>query len=178
MVQIVAGKKGKGKTKYLLEIANSSMAQAKGTIVFLDKNVKHMFELNRKIRLINVCDFPIGTLEAFLGFLCGIISQDHDLEEVYLDSFLKEKLPEAIFSVPEATYLAWVNMSGCLPGVEDLPGFFANEAGVLLEGGDSLFVGNAQGWIRLNLAMPRSIIETGLNRMYDSIQKYRKEHTI
>jgi len=101
-----------------------------------------------------------------------------DANFAYLDSFLKEKLPEAVFSVPEATYLAWVNMSGYLPGVEDLPGFFANEAGVLLEGGDSLFVGNAQGWIRLNLAMPRSIIETGLNRMYDSIQKYRKEHRI
>lgn len=88
MVQIIAGRKGKGKTKHLLETANSSMARAKGTIVFLDKNVKHMFELDRKIRLINVCDFPISTLEAFLGFLCGIISQDHDLEEVYLDSFL------------------------------------------------------------------------------------------
>ena len=88
MVQIIAGRKGKGKTKYLLEMANSSMAEAKGTIVFLDKNVKHMFELDRKIRLINVFDFPIETLDAFLGFLCGIISQDHDLEEIYLDSFL------------------------------------------------------------------------------------------
>ena len=88
MVQIIAGKKGKGKTKYILEIANSSIANAKGTIVFLDKNVKHMFELDRKIRLINVCDYPIESLDAFLGFLCGIISQDHDLEEVYLDCFL------------------------------------------------------------------------------------------
>ena len=88
MVQIIAGRKGKGKTKYILEMANTSITEAKGTIVFLDKNVKHMFELDRKIRLINVCDFPISTLEAFLGFLCGIISQDHDLEEVYLDSFL------------------------------------------------------------------------------------------
>ena len=69
MVQIIAGRKGKGKTKYLLEMANASMAGAKGTIVFLDKNVKHMFELDRKIRLINVFDFPIESLDAFLGFL-------------------------------------------------------------------------------------------------------------
>ncbi len=88
MVQIIAGKKGKGKTKYILELANSSIAEAKGTIAFLDKNVKHMFELDRKIRLINVCDYPVESLDAFLGFLCGIISQDHDLEEVYLDCFL------------------------------------------------------------------------------------------
>lgn len=56
--------------------------------------------------------------------------------------------------IPEATYLAWVDLSKCLPDVEDLPDFFANKAGVLLEGGNSLFVGNAAGYIRLNLAMP------------------------
>ena len=57
-----------------------------------------------------------------------------------------------VFSVPEATYLAWVNLKGCLPDVVDLPGFFANNAGVLLEGGNDLFVGNAEGYVRLNLA--------------------------
>ncbi len=91
----------------------------------------------------------------------------------YLEGFLKEYLPEAEFSVPEATYLAWVNIGNCLPDVEDLCGFFANEAGVLLEGGDDLFVGNAKGYIRLNLAMPRSIIETGMERMRDAIMKHR-----
>jgi cystathionine beta-lyase len=91
-----------------------------------------------------------------------------------LDAFLKEELPETVFTVPEATYLAWVDMSGCLPGVTDLPGFFANEAGVLLEGGNSLFVGNAEGFVRLNLAMPRSILETGMERIAASVEKYRK----
>jgi hypothetical protein len=47
-----------------------------------------MFELNRNIRLINVSEYPVNSTEAFLGFLCGIISQDHDLEVVFLDSFL------------------------------------------------------------------------------------------
>ena len=75
-------------------------------------------------------------------------------------------------NISEATYLAWVDLSRCLPDVEDLPGFFANEAGVLLEGGNSLFVGNAAGYIRLNLAMPRSIIQTGLERIRDSIRRH------
>ena len=93
----------------------------------------------------------------------------------WLDAFLKEYLPEAVFHIPGATYLAWVNLADCLPDVEDLPGFFANEAGVLLEGGDGLFVGNAQGWVRLNLAMPRAIVQTGLTRMRDAIYKHRGE---
>ena len=58
-----------------------------------------------------------------------------------------------------------------LPEVEDLPDFFANKAGVLLEGGDGLFVGNARGHIRLNLAMPRATVQTGLERIAEAIRK-------
>ena len=88
--------------------------------------------------------------------------------------FLAKRLPDAGFRIPEATYLAWVDLSKCLPDVEDLPGFFANEAGVLLEGGNSLFVGNAEGFVRLNLAMPRSILETGMERIADSVERHGK----
>lgn len=89
MVQIIAGKKGKGKTKHLLERANNAVKDAHGTIVYLDKSSKHMYELNNRVRLINVNEYPISSSESFIGFICGIISQDHDLEAMYLDSFLK-----------------------------------------------------------------------------------------
>ena len=88
MVEIIAGEKGKGKTKELLAKVNHSVAAASGNIVYLDKSQKHMYELNNKVRLINVMDYPIDNCDEFLGFLCGIVSQDHDLEEMYLDSFL------------------------------------------------------------------------------------------
>ena len=88
MVQIIAGKKGKGKTKHLLERANAAVKTAKGSIVYLDKSSKHMYELSNKIRLINVTDFPVSNCDEFLGFICGIVSQDHDLQEMYLDSFI------------------------------------------------------------------------------------------
>ena len=88
MVQIIAGRKGKGKTKHLLDMANDSIKKAIGSIVYLDKSSKHMYELDNRIRLINVNEFPITTSQGFVGFISGIISQDHDLEQVYLDSFL------------------------------------------------------------------------------------------
>ena len=88
MVQIIAGKKGKGKTKYLLAGANERVEKANGSIVYIDKNGKHMYELSNKVRLINVAEYPIRSYNAFVGFVCGIISQDHDLEAIYLDSFL------------------------------------------------------------------------------------------
>ena len=88
-------------------------------------------------------------------------------------NFLSENLPEAVFEIPQATYFAWVDMSKVLPDVEDMPIFFANNAGVLLEGGDELFVGNAKGCIRLNLAMPRSVIKTGLERIAEAVRKHK-----
>ncbi len=89
MIQFIIGEKGKGKTKVLLEKANSEIKTASGNVVYLDKNGQHMYELNNKIRLIDVTRYPLTDSDEFIGFLCGIISQDHDLEIVYLDSFLK-----------------------------------------------------------------------------------------
>ena len=88
MIEIICGEKGKGKTKVLLDKVNSSVATAAGNVVYLDKSQKHMYELNNKVRLINVIDYPVTNCDEFLGFICGIVSQDHDLEEMYLDSFL------------------------------------------------------------------------------------------
>jgi len=89
MIQIIVGAKGKGKTKILLDKVNSSILDAKGTIVYLDKSSKNMYELNNHIRLIDVTEYCVENSQEFIGFLCGLISQDHDLEKVYLDSFLK-----------------------------------------------------------------------------------------
>lgn len=89
MIQIIAGKKGKGKTKQLLDKVNTEVKSAHGNIVYLDKSPKHMYELNNRVRLIDTSEYPLSGSEAFIGFICGIISQDHDLEQMYLDSFLK-----------------------------------------------------------------------------------------
>ena len=89
MVQLIVGKKGKGKTKQLLDKVNSEVKDISGSIVYLDKSTKHMYELNNKVRLIDVSRYMIENADEFLGFVCGIISQDHDLEKMYFDSFLK-----------------------------------------------------------------------------------------
>ena len=89
MVQLIVGKKGKGKTKHLLDKVNSEVQQVPGSIVYLDKSTKHMYELNNKIRLIDVSSYFISDSSEFIGFVSGIISQDHDLQQMYFDSFLK-----------------------------------------------------------------------------------------
>ena len=88
MIEIIAGENGKGKTKHLLDRVTEAVKTVPGNIVFLDKSQKHMYELHNRVRLINVADFPINNCDEFMGFICGIASQDNDLEEMYLDSFL------------------------------------------------------------------------------------------
>lgn len=89
MIQLIVGNEGKGKTAKLLEKANQEIAKVNGTIVYLDKNKKHMYELNNKIRLVDVSEFSFATMDEFYGFVCGIISTDHDLEQLYFDNFLR-----------------------------------------------------------------------------------------
>ena len=89
MVQLIVGKKGKGKTKQLLDKVNREVQTASGNIVYLDKSAKHMYELNNKVRLIDVSRYLIENSSGFIGFISGIISQDHDLQQMYFDSFLK-----------------------------------------------------------------------------------------
>lgn len=98
-----------------------------------------------------------------------------DEMRVYLDGnfklvgeYLSEHLPKAKYRISEATYLAWVNVGAYFSDEENLPLFFANKAGVLLEGGN-MFVQNSDGFIRLNLACPRSLVEEGLRRICDAV---------
>lgn len=122
---------------------------------------------------------PLSIAANKAAFLCGEEWLDQlksylDGNFRFVDEFLKEKLPEAVFRIPDATYLAWVDLSLCLPDVDDLPLFFAREAGVLLEGGDRLFVADAKGFVRLNLAMPRSLLAEGMKRIAEAVSRHRK----
>jgi hypothetical protein len=89
MVQLIVGKKGKGKSKHILDKVNTEVKNVLGSIVYLDKSTKHMYELNNKVRLIDVSQCMIDNNDEFIGFVGGIISQDHDLQQMYFDSFLK-----------------------------------------------------------------------------------------
>ncbi len=85
MINVIYGKKGMGKTKILVENANNFAEQSSGDVVFIDDSNQLMYDLKRKIRFINVADFPVEGSTAFLGFLCGMISQDYDIDGVFID---------------------------------------------------------------------------------------------
>jgi ABC-type multidrug transport system ATPase subunit len=85
MVKILAGKEGTGKTKHLLRMANEQVKATSGNIVYLDSDKRHIYDLKHEIRFLNMEEFPIDKPEEFVGFLCGIISNDYDIETIYVD---------------------------------------------------------------------------------------------
>lgn len=89
MISLIVGGNGKGKTKILLDQANEAIKNSNGSIVYIDKNSKHMYELNNKVRLIDTSNLPLKNPDQFIGAICGVLSQDHDIEKLYLDDFAK-----------------------------------------------------------------------------------------
>ena len=89
MVKLIVGHKGSGKTKKMIDLANSSLETAAGSIVFINKNQRLMYDLKYRIRVVCMEDYPyITNVDEYIGFLYGIISQDHDIELIFIDSVL------------------------------------------------------------------------------------------
>ncbi|MCR4435899.1 MAG: hypothetical protein QHH06_09040 [Clostridiales bacterium] len=85
MIKIIYGKKGMGKTKILVDEANKHGAGGSGNVVFIDYHNQLMYDLKHEVRFINVSEFPVRNAEAFLGFICGIISANYDVNGIFID---------------------------------------------------------------------------------------------
>jgi energy-coupling factor transporter ATP-binding protein EcfA2 len=85
MIQLIAGEKGQGKTKRLVQMANDSVKNTDGRVVFVDKNNRHMYTLHYDIRLVEINSFHLSNYREFIGFLYGILAMDNDIKEIYVD---------------------------------------------------------------------------------------------
>jgi AAA+ ATPase superfamily predicted ATPase len=95
MIKVIYGEKGTGKTKILVGAANDLAVERKGDVVFIDDSNQLIYDLKHEIRFVNVADYPITGPDEFLGFICGIIAQDYDVEGIFIDGLtyiLKQSL--------------------------------------------------------------------------------------
>jgi hypothetical protein len=90
MVKLLIGHKGAGKTKQMVDLANDNIETSNGSVIFINKNSRLMYDLKYRIRVVCMEDFEhITNCDEYIGFLYGIISSDHDIETIYIDSILK-----------------------------------------------------------------------------------------
>lgn len=126
MIQLIVGEKGKGKTKVLLEKVGEAAASAKGNVVFIDKDMSHIYEVKNTVRLINSSDYGISNPDEFKGFISGIMSADHDLEDLFIDRFLlvsyqkdKDKVAESLRKIEELSNKSDVKITVSLSLTKD-----------------------------------------------------------
>ncbi len=85
MVKFIAGGKGEGKTKKIIALANESVKTNDGHLVYIDDDRRHIYDLHYDIRFVETGSFPLSNYREFIGFVCGIMSQDNDIKEIYVD---------------------------------------------------------------------------------------------
>ena len=100
MVKILAGEKGEGKTKRMIDMANAAGKEAKGNIVFVDDDNSHMYDLHYSVRFVETPKFIMEDPQVFRGFVCGILSQNSDIETIYIDGLnhIMDRISDADFT--------------------------------------------------------------------------------
>ena len=89
MIQVIAGKKGSGKTKRIIDMANKASQESKHDIVFIDDDNRYMFDLRHEVRFINAGDYNLVSDQMFMGFLAGAVAQNFDVGLILIDAFKK-----------------------------------------------------------------------------------------
>lgn len=85
MIQVFCNKRGSGKTKALINMANEKVNSSRGNVVYIDDDKRPIFELDRKIRFISTVELGVNDYNSFYGFLCGILSEDYDIDTIFID---------------------------------------------------------------------------------------------
>ncbi len=89
MITLLTGKKGSGKTKKLIEMANAAVAQTDGNVVVVEKGLKLTYDISHTARLIDIDAYGIQGADALFGFLSGICAGNYDVTHIFVDSTLK-----------------------------------------------------------------------------------------
>ena len=129
MVQFLAGGKGEGKTKKLIDLANTNAKSTDGHLVFIDDDRRHIYDLKHSIRFVDTNSYPLYNYREFIVFIYGILSQDSDIKCIYVDgltNIIKEidneslvKLMEKLEALSEREEVDFVISMNCK--VDDLP---------------------------------------------------------
>lgn len=89
MIEFVYGSKGSGKTKKMIDMANTALETCEGDIIFLNDRDKYRVKVDTKIRFTNLDEFGINGVNQLFGFLSGVIAENYDVKIVFIDNLLR-----------------------------------------------------------------------------------------
>ena len=127
MVHVTFGEKGAGNSKNIIELANGSLEETTGSVVFIDAEGQYLFELKHAIRFVDASQYRIDTPQMFYGFLVGIASQDFDLQRIYVDGIGKivnaslEDMQEMFENINELSEKSKIEVYIAVSGTGNMP---------------------------------------------------------
>mgnify|MGYP007093359447 FL=1 len=89
MITLILGKKGSGKTKRLIDMCNSAVADSNGNVVFIEKDNNLTYDISHKARLAVAEDYAVKGYESLYGFIAGMCAGNYDITDIFVDSTLK-----------------------------------------------------------------------------------------
>ena len=90
------------------------------------------------------------------------------------ETFIKEEIPQLTVVAAEATYLLWIDGTRIAQEQENLCVFIRSHSGLYLC--DGAEYRNGDGFLRKNLACPKTQVEDGLRRLRESVEAYLKRY--
>jgi hypothetical protein len=85
MIKVFYGEKGMGKSKMMVQMANEYADKQRGDVVFIDDSNDLMYQLKYQIRFTDISVYPVRGADQFFAFICGIVSQNYDIEGIFID---------------------------------------------------------------------------------------------
>lgn len=89
MITLILGKKGSGKTKRLIDMCNSAVADSNGNVVFIEKDSSLTYDISHKARLAVAKEYAVKGYDALYGFIAGMCAGNYDITDIFVDSTLK-----------------------------------------------------------------------------------------
>ncbi len=89
MLKLIIGVKGSGKTKTLIEMVNTTLANSSGSVVCIEKGSKLIYDIKYQARLIDTDQYLVDDAQSLFGFVAGILASNHDVTDLFIDSALK-----------------------------------------------------------------------------------------
>lgn len=89
MIKLIAGKKGTGKTKLLINAIHEAEQASNGNVVAIQIGSSLNIDIYHKVRLVNIEDYNIGNYDEMAGFIAGILASDYDCTDIFVDGILR-----------------------------------------------------------------------------------------
>ena len=134
-------------------------------------------KLRRKFRkYVEACELDMGHVFAFLAVEAAYSHGTEWLDQClayiqgnidYVDAFTKQHTPKIKVIRPQASYLVWLDCRDMGLSQEALNDFFVEKAHLALNDGIS-FGKEGEGFMRLNVASPRSVLEQAMNQLAEA----------